>query len=92
MILTLSVTPGDPPKHSRLLQLLWAWMHKPTFYLLIVLILGGPVLSILAWRIPGRHRTALMMAWGVFTTIVVVAFGERIQVMLQVLWWQSAGS
>ncbi len=92
MILTLAVTPSDPPKHSRLMQLIWAWMHKPTFYPLIVLILGGPVLSILAWRVPGRHRRILITAWVVFTTIVVVGFGERVKVMLHVLWWQSTGS
>ena len=45
LLLTLAVTPTDPPDGPRLLELLWAWMHKPTFYPLAALLVGGPTLT-----------------------------------------------
>lgn len=63
-------------------------MHKPTFYPLVALLLGGPPLTWLAWQTPGRHRAALLCAWAVFLTILLGAFGERTSVMLRILWWQ----
>ncbi len=88
MLLTLAVTPTDPPSGPHLLRLLWAWMHRPTFYPLVALLIGGPTLTWIAWRTPGKHRITLACAWGVFLIILIGAFGERTTVMLRVLWWQ----
>jgi hypothetical protein len=87
LLLTLAVTPTDPPSGSHLLQLVWAWMHRPTFYPLAALLVGGPVLSCIAWHTPGRHRAAIVTAWIVFLTVLLGVFGNRTVVMLQILWW-----
>jgi hypothetical protein len=88
LLLTLAATPSDPPTASHLLQLIWAWMHKPTFYPLTALLCAGPPLTWIAWRTKGRHRAALVCAWAVFLVILITAFGERTLVMLRILWWQ----
>jgi hypothetical protein len=87
LLLTLWVTPSDPPSGSHLMMMLWAWMHRPTFYPLVALLIGGPTLSWVAWQTPGRHRTAIVLAWCIFLTILLSAFGQRVVVMLRVLWW-----
>jgi len=87
LLLTLAATPTDPPGGPRLLELLWAWMHKPTFYPLIALVVGGPALSWIAWKTPGKHRTTLVLAWLIFGVILTNTFGERVTVMIRVLWW-----
>jgi hypothetical protein len=87
LLLTLTVTPTDPPGGPRLLELIWAWMHKPTFYPLVALLIGGPALTWTAWRTPGRHRAALAWAWLIFLVILLTAFGGRTAAMLRVLWW-----
>lgn len=89
LLLTLAVTPGDPPRASHLLQLIWAWMHKPTFYPLVALLCAGPPLSWLAWQTPGRHRAAIALAWALFLIVLATQFGERTAVMLRILWWQA---
>lgn len=91
MILTLAVTPTDPPSGLTWRTLIWAWMHKPTFYPLTALLVAGPILSLLAWQTPGRHRTILVLAWIVFLSVLFGVFGERAVVMLRVLWWKIAG-
>lgn len=91
LLLTLAVTPTDPPGGPRLLELIWAWMHKPAFYPLAALLVGGPALTWIAWRTPGRHRTALVWAWTVFLIVLIGAFGERTAAMLRVLWWRATG-
>ncbi len=87
LLLTLAVTPSDPPSGPHLLRLLWASMHRPTFYPLVALLVGGPALTWIAWRTPGRHRTVLIWAWVVFLAVLISAFGDRTVVMLRVLWW-----
>ncbi len=84
----MAVTPGDPPQGSRLLQLIWAWMHKPTFYPLIALLVTGPPLTAIAWQTPGKHRTALVLAWLLFLAVLISCFGKRTAVMLRILWEQ----
>jgi hypothetical protein len=88
LLLTLAATPSDPPNGPHFLQLIWAWMHKPTFYPLVALLIAGPPLTWLACRTPGRHRTALLAAWIVFGIILITAFGDRTLVMLRILWWR----
>lgn len=89
LLLTLAATPTDPPSGSHFWQLIWAWMHKPTFYPLVALICAGPPLTWLAWQTPGRHRAALVLAWAVFGFILFTAFAHRTLVMLRILWWQA---
>ena len=91
LLLTLAATPSDPPHGPHFLQLIWAWMHKPTFYPLTALLIAGPILSSLAWRTPGKHRTLLVLAWAVCLAVLLSAFGERTLVMLRILWWQVNG-
>lgn len=90
VLLALAVTPGDPPGGQTLTlwQLLWAASRKPTFYPLVGLLLAGPVLTLVAWRITGRHRAWLVAGWLVFLAVAVPFFGQRLVVMLRVLWWQ----
>lgn len=87
LLITMWATPSDPPSGPHLLRLLWAWMHKPSFYPLVALLIAGPPLTYLAWRTPGRHRAAIVAAWLIFLTILVTAFGERTWIMLRILWW-----
>lgn len=91
LLLTLAVTPSDPPNGPHIRQLIWAWMHKPTFYPLIALLIGGPILTALAWRTPGKHRPALLLTWVLFLFVLISAFGERTLVMLRILWWHTTG-
>ncbi len=88
MLLTLAVTPTDPPARMPLFELLWARAHKPSFYPLVALLIGGPALTWLAWQTPGRHRWALTVVWALFLTVLIGFFNDRAAVMLRVLWWQ----
>lgn len=91
LLLTLAATPADPPRGPHLFKLIWAWMHKPTFYPLVALLCAGPPLTWLAWQTSGRHRAALVLAWAVFLIILFSVFGHRTTVMLRILWWQAMG-
>ena len=91
LLLTLAVTPSDPPNGPHFMQLIWAWMHKPTFYPLIALLTAGPILTYLAWRTPGKHRAALVVAWAALIATLFTTFGERTTVMLHILWLQVNG-
>ncbi len=90
VLLALAMTPGDPPGGARLTlwQLLWASARKPTFYPLVGLLVAGPVLTVVAWRLRGPHRSWLVLGWGAFLAIAVPVYGFRLAVMLRVLWWQ----
>lgn len=94
LLVALWATPGEPPRGSggaggvTLWQLLWASARKPTFYPLVALLLAGPALSVVAWRIAGRHRLWLVTSWVAFAAIALPTFGDRLSVMLRVLWWQ----
>lgn len=89
LILTFAVTPSDPPHGPHLLQLIWAAMHKPTFYPLAALLFAGPPLTYLAVRTPGRHRIALTLAWAACITLLLTTSHHRIAVMLRILWEQT---
>lgn len=88
VLLAFAVTPGEPPAGGTLWQLLWAASRRPTFYPLVALLLAGPPLTVLAWRIAGPHRRWLVAGWVVFLAVAVPLFGHRIWVMLRVLWWR----
>jgi len=85
LLLTLAVTPSDPPEGPHLLRLIWAWMHRPTFYPLAALLIGGPVLTYLAWQTRGKHRRGLVLSWVIFLIVLTTCFGRRVWVMLQLL-------
>ncbi len=87
VLLTLWVTPTWTPPRIKLIELLWAWMHQPTFYPLAVLVAAGPVMTIAAWVGRGRHRLWLVVSWLVFAVIIVRSFGDRAEAMMRVLWW-----
>lgn len=86
MLLTLAVTDTWHPPRIGLLELLWAWMHRPTFYPLVALLVGGPVLTIIAWRMRGRHHLPLLLSWLIFGVAAWYFFERRIDLMLRVLW------
>ena len=87
VLLALALTPGEPPPRVELFELLWAAARRPTFYPLVALLTAGPILTALALREPGRQRAWLATAWCAFTLIALVAFGPRLVVMIDVLWW-----
>ena len=91
LLLTLWVTPTWQPPKVKLFELLWAWMHRPTFYPLIALTVAGPIASVMALSCRGKHRRWLLLGWLVFITVLVGWHGERVNTMARVLWWYVEG-
>jgi hypothetical protein len=87
MLLTWWVTPAWDPPRLRLLQLLWAAAHRPSFYPLAALVVAGPLLTLLAWQRKGSHRHYLLAGWAVFLLVTFGFFARRALNMLDVLWW-----
>lgn len=88
MLLTWWVAPTWDPPRGQLFELVWAWMHQPTFYPFVALIIGGPVLTVLAVRIKGPHRPWLIIAWIAFCLATWHFFPNRLMVMVNVLRWK----
>ena len=88
LLVTLAVMPGRLPPRGPLFELLWAAGRQPMFYPLVGVLLLGPPLTWLAWRVPGRHRLGLVLAWSVFALVVSLLFQEHVELMLRVLWWR----
>ncbi len=88
MLLTLWVTPTWTPPRVAFIELIWAWMHQPTFYPFTALIIGGPLLTILASCCRGMHRLWLALSWTAFALIIMSQFNDRVMAMARVLWWQ----
>lgn len=80
--------PASEPLGLLPFQLLWAWMHQPSFYPLILALTIGPVVSVLAWRVRGPHRVWLVISWAVFAAVIYSCFYSRVMLKLDVLWWQ----
>lgn len=91
MLLTLWVTPTWTPPRVKFFELLWAWMHQPTFYPFIALLIGAPILTVLASLRPGYHRLCLSVSWALFALVIMGHFNDRVVAMTRVLWWQVAG-
>ena len=87
-LVTLWVTPVWLPPKMRFIELVWAWMHRPTFYPLMVLVIAGPILSAVAWCCPGRHRLRLVASWLGLAVVLFWFHHDRVTAMLRVLWWQ----
>ncbi len=86
-LLTLWVTPTWTPPRLKFFELIWAWMHRPTFYPLMALLAAGPVLTIVAWLHSGRHRAWLALGWLGFSFLLFKYHHERVVAMARVLWW-----
>ena len=91
MLLTLWVTPTWQPPRVRLFELVWAWMHQPTFYPVAALIVVGPIASVMAWSCRGKHMRWLLLSWVIFIAILIECFSQRVAAMTRVLWWLIAG-
>lgn len=88
MLLTLFVTQANSlPPRVRFFELMWAWMHEPVFYPLAALLVGGPVLSVMAMGVKGHHRWWLGLSWIVFAILVYIYFPDRTVSMVRALYW-----
>ncbi|GEM_PF-1801008 len=88
LLVTLAVAPRWNPPRGQFFEVVWAWMHKPSFYPFVALLVIGPVLSFLASQIKGMHRWWLLITWSAFFIILVNFFGDRVMVMGRMLWWR----
>jgi len=87
VLLTFAVTPTRwLPKPGDVWSLIWAYFHQPQFYPLLALMVGGPVLTAVAWSVRGRHRAILVITWVVFTAALFYLWRERVVTMLYVVW------
>jgi len=91
LMLTIALDEDPLPIRLGLFELLWAAGHKPMFYPLIAVLTAGPVLTILAWQVPGRHRHYLLGIWGGAILVLGTVYHERMSLMLEILHWQLFG-
>jgi hypothetical protein len=91
LVLTLALDDDPLPLRVGVFELLWAAAHEAMFYPLVAVLVAGPVLSWLAWRVPGRHRYYLLGSWAALVVVLAVGFPERIALMLEVLHWRVLG-
>lgn len=88
-LMALMLVPGRPPiLQVEFLEMLWASARRPTFYPLVALFTAGPLLTVIAVWQPGRHRAWLALAWCMFALVGIIAFGRRVAVMVDIVWWQ----
>jgi hypothetical protein len=87
VLVAMSVTSNWPRSGLTLLELLWAAAHKPLFYVLVALLVGGPALTLLAWRLSRDIRGWLVAAWVAFIAVMATQFHDETSLMLRVLWW-----
>ncbi|WP_432799788.1 hypothetical protein [Poriferisphaera sp. WC338] len=93
LLLTLYFTTSDPPPRLHLFELIWALMHRPAFYPLVILILAAPPLTFIAFKIrprtpiyhPRNHRTWLFIIWATTFSVLFIYFPHRIDLMLRIL-------
>lgn len=86
LLVAFALDPSQPPRAGSFMQALWALGHKPSFYPLVGLLIAGPWTTWLALSRRGGHRRVVMASWALFLPLVMVMHGERIAVMLKVLW------
>jgi len=87
VLVTLAVTSDWGATSGALGERLWAWMNRPAFYPLVALLVGGPILSVLAWRVKGAHRWVIVLSWVAFIAIALWAFPGKVESMLRVILW-----
>jgi len=86
LILALLLTPGHTPARVWLLEMIWAAGQEPAIFTLLALAVGGPLLTLLAWRAPGRHRLVLLLSWAALAVVIAAGFAERFEALLRVMW------
>lgn len=80
-------TRWQPPK-VRVIEAGWVWLQDISFYLLILLLIGGPLLTWLACSMDRKKRGVLTLSWAAFGLTLVLGFGAEAQAMLQAVWAQ----
>ena len=88
LLITLAVTPQWNPPAAKFFEIIWAWMHKPSFYPFVALLVLGPILTFLACQVKGLHRWWLAVCWSAFFVIIINLFGDRVLLMGRMLWWR----
>ena len=88
MLLTLAVTSAWEPPRLPLIEYLWVWASHASFYPMLMLLIGGPILTWLACRMDTKKRGVMSLSWTAFGLTLVLAFGAEAQSMLQTLWQQ----
>lgn len=88
MLLTLAVTTSWQPPKVRVIEALWAWAQSTSFYPMLLLLIGGPLFTWLAFRMDRKKLGVLSLSWAAFGVTLVLAFGAEAQSMLQTLWDQ----
>ena len=79
---------SEPPE-SRVFRLLWASRLDPlVFYPMFLVVTLGPVLSLAAWAVKGRHRWALGVTWALSLAVCLGVYPAQTRGMLRVLWWR----
>jgi len=87
VLVAMAVTADWPRSGLTLFELLWAAAHKPLFYVLLALLIGGPAMTLLAWRLHRETRGWLVASWIAFVAVMSTQFYEETSLMLRVLWW-----
>lgn len=80
-------TRWQPPK-VRVIEAGWVWMQDASFYLMVLLLIGGPALTWMACSMDRKKRGVLTLSWAAFGLTLVLAFGAEAQAMLQTVWAQ----
>ncbi|MEM1108819.1 MAG: hypothetical protein AAGH99_09040 [Planctomycetota bacterium] len=88
MLATLAVTTQWQPPKVRVIEALWAWTQNASFYPMLMLLIGGPLLTWLALSLDRKKLAVLSASWAAFGLTLVLAFGAEAQSMLQTLWDQ----
>ena len=86
LLLTLAVDPDGLPWSIWPFELLWAADRRVMFYPLLAVVLVAPLLTLIAWRPPGRHRYYLLGSWAVTLVLVGAFYFERVALMLEIAW------
>jgi hypothetical protein len=87
-LLTLIVTGSWEPPRVRALEVVWTLIADAAMYPLLLLLIGGPLLTWAACSVDKRKWTVLSLSWGIFGLTLVLGFGAQAQLMLRSLWEQ----
>lgn len=88
LLLTLAVTTAWQPPAIPAIEYLWVWAANVSYYPMLLLIVGGPLLTWLACRLDIKKRNVMSLAWTAFGFTLVLVFGAEAQSMLHTLWQQ----
>lgn len=88
MLLTLAVTSSWQPPRIPVIEYLWVWASHTSFYPMLMLLIGGPLLTWLACRMDAKKWGVMSLSWAAFGLTLVLAFGAEAQSMLNTLWQQ----